>query len=241
MKILVIAAILLFAGSAVGFWMTGLPAYAEGTEARADLDLRVASLAELLSRTSSVSHPEIDSFDQRLEDLTGLLDERLLLMLESISREQPPTLATVLTGSGPSWCSLESPMGRRLVELAAGRPRVDAALASTLEAIVEASAFALESVEPRDDGQLVPVRDVPQLTAYEAEFVVLCQVDQALQILESLAAEPGEPLLTVSAASLRRVEPALWPVKPVGLSSPPVRLWVTVTALFRTAPTRGGR
>ena len=241
MKTLIIAAIALFVGSTVNFWMNGLPVYAEAADASTTLDQRVASLTELLSGTTTVSHAEIDSFDKRLEELTGQLDERLLLMLEALSREQAPTLATLLTRPGPPWCSLESPMGRRLVELAAGRPKVDAALATVLEAIVDASAFALESVEPRDDGQLVVVRGAPQLTAYEAEFVVLCEVEQALHILESLAEEPGEPLLTVAAASLRRVEPALWPVKPVGLGSPPVRLWLTVTALFRTAPTRGGR
>ncbi|GEM_PF-2209514 len=241
MRALVVAAILLFAGSAVGFWLQGLPAYAETAKARGALDQRVASLTELLSGTTTVPHSEIDSFDRRLEDLAGQLDERLLLMLESLSREQAPTLATVLTGNGPSWCSLESPIGRRLVEAAAGRPKVDAALATVLAAIVEASAFDLESIEPRDDGQLVVVRGAPQLTSYAAEFVVLCEVEQALQILENLASEPGEPLLTVAAASLRRVEPGLWPAKPVGLGSPPVRLWLTVTALFRSAPTRGVR
>lgn len=241
MRALMILMILLFGGSAVEFWLHGLPAYAAARDEALSLDQRVAGLSELIASAAPVPHAEIDSFDQQLAGLTAQLDERLLLLLESINREQPPTLATVLTRSGPSWLSLESAIGRRLVELAAGRPRVDAALALSLQAIVEASAFDLESVEAHHDGQLVPLHGAAQLSSYEAEFVVLCQLDQALEILESLSPEPGEPVLTVAAASLRRVEPALWPEEPVGLSSPPVRLWVTVTALFRAAPTRGAR
>ncbi|MFT7463439.1 MAG: hypothetical protein ACI9EF_001783 [Pseudohongiellaceae bacterium] len=241
MKALVSLSVLLFASSALGFYLYGLPAFAAEQEERVALDQRVADLFELVSTAAPVSHEEIESFDLQLESLTNQLDERLLLMLESLDREQQPTLATVLTSGGPSWLALDSTIGRHLVELAAGRPKIDAALARALKAIAAAAPFDLESVEAHHDGALIPVHGIEQLSAYEAEFVVLCEVDQALQILEALSPEPGQPVLTVAAASLRRVEPALWPYKPIGLSSPPVRLWVTVTALFRAAPAREAR
>jgi hypothetical protein len=241
MKAAVILAILLFAASAVGYVVRGLPANDAARDEREALGQRVSALADVLETFNLVSYAEIDAYETRLSELSVQLDERLLLMLESRSREQPPTLSHVLTRSGPPWLGLDTPMGTRLVQLAAGRPQVDAALARAVEAIAGAGAFDLESVEARNGGEVLPVEAAPDLTAYEAEFVVLCELDQALQILEDLSPHPGEPLLTVAAASLRRVEPVLWPTQPIGLSGPPVRLWVTLTALFRAAPRRGAR
>jgi len=241
MKAVVLLAILLFGATTVGFVVRGLPAYEAAQIERQALYERVSTLSEVLETVNLVSYSEISAHEARLASLSAQLDERLLLMLESRTRDKPPTLSHVLTGGGPSWLGLETPAGKRLVELAAGRPQVDAALAQVVEVVAEAMAFDLESVEARNEGELVPIDMAPELTAYEAEIVVLCQLDQALQILEELSSRPGEPLLTVSSASLRRVEPVLWPVQPLGLASPPVRLWVALTALFRSTSNRGAR
>lgn len=234
MKAWVVLALLALLAASVDFVRRGLPAYEQALEARDALEQRSQALAALLASTPLVAHAELAARGDARQALAAQLDERLLRLLESPTGERAPELVDVLTSKGPDWLGLQTDLGRRLVELAAGRPPVDRALARATRSMAASRVFAVESITPLHGGAIRQVEGLEELSTFDCEFVLVAEADDVVQVLEDLSPEPGEPVLSVSAASLRRIEPGLWPGDPVGLRSPPVRLWVTVSALFRT-------
>lgn len=241
MRAWVVLAALALVAAAVDFVLRGLPAADRALVARDGLTVRVEELAGVLGRTPVVGHADLAAGADAVERAAADLDERLLRLLESRTGEPTPGLVDVLTARGPDWLGLGTDTGRRLVEVAAGRPPVDRALARAVRSLAAAGVAAIESVTPLHGGAIREVEGLPELSTFDCEFVLLAEVEDAVTVLEDLSPEPGEPVLSLSAASVRRIEPGLWPAEPGRLRSPPVRVWLTVSALFRTPRHLRGR
>ncbi|RKY22019.1 MAG: hypothetical protein DRQ55_02410 [Planctomycetota bacterium] len=217
------------------FCVRGLDGHQRAQREAAALDARADELQQTLGHTQPVAWARLSSLEQAQRQARSDVDGRLSLLLDPLDAPSPPAAAAVLAASSMPSLQPGAPLQQRLQPALAADPDFADAVASLALRLEADGIFDLEDVT--DLGSLHDEL-LPELSTRRLECVVLAELPAALGLLEQLVPRPAPLLLSVSSASIRRINPGLWPRDPTGLGSPPVRLWVQldVTRRSRSEP-----
>jgi hypothetical protein len=238
MRLLATLVLTLFLSSVVTYAVAGREAEKRARLERDQLALRVETTRHALEDVIPVSHAELDALQRGRDALAKQGDQRVALITAARRGQQPLNLREALDDSDLASLATDSPLRSELLAWAAAQPGVEPVLAHILGRLDAAQIGELESLSARPEDALPPL---PDLAAVALELVVVSEMPQVMDLLESLVPGRGEPILTVTGASLRRIDPALWSTTVPGLATPPVRLWVRVQAFTRAPPRSPGR
>lgn len=230
MNALLLASALAFLAALGSLLLRGLPALDQAHRAGVALEQRADDLRSTLREVRPVSWDRLEQLEREVRDRARLVDARLSLLLAP--SERSPTIDPVAALANTGLPAL-LPDGRlRPVwdELVARSPQLAQALFTTLEVLDEQGAFDLDELVGLEPAA---VEGLPSLRQDGFELVITAELPAAVAILEALTPGPGSPVISVRAASIRRIAPGLWPQDPSGLSSPPIRLWMRLAAVSR--------
>jgi hypothetical protein len=233
MNSLLAASLLAFLLGLGTFLVRGLDAHVAAGKADAALSARCDALEHTLGQVRPVPRSRLADLERSVRDAGRKVDEQLSILLDPLDAPRPPAWSTVLGDTGLPSLQPEAALRGELETLMASDPELATAVAALVELLDSEGAFDLEDLT---DLGSAPWEGLPELTSRRLECVVLAELPVALAVLEQLVPRPGPLQLSVSAASVRRVVPGLWPSDPSGLSSPPVRLWFRLDATQRAAP-----
>jgi hypothetical protein len=239
-KSLGLASLLLFLVSLAVFATSGRAAYAAARHEQVALEQRVAELEQVRRDVPLVSYGELSALTDRRDQLAETAGQRLTILVGTGALPPAEDLELVFERAGLPSLQPGSALRERLFAWVATEPRAAPVLAALLDRMRTAGIEQLEGLLPSQEGRLAPVAGVPGLGELRFELVVVSELPELLELLESLVPGRGEPVLTTRGASLRRIEPSLWRSAPEHLTSPPVRMRVDVSALFGIA-SDGGR
>jgi hypothetical protein len=240
MRTLIGLVAIVFVGAAALFGTVGLAAVERVRERGADLAARLQHTRRALDETEVLSYADVEALGDERDRLREQVGQRRSNLLDARLASPPPPLEAALERARLPALDKGQPLRDYLQAMAAGRPAVAAALARTLEVLRAAGVERLETLVFRNDGAVLPAEGIDGLDRIEFELVVVSEVPEVLAVLEGLVPGAGEPVLSVASASVRRIEPNLWGDGGQGLTSPPVRLTVTVAALFAAPPAGAG-
>jgi hypothetical protein len=233
MNSLLAASLLAFLLGLGTFLVRGLDAHVAAGKADAELSARCDALDDTLGQVRPVSRSRLSELERSVRDTGRKVDEQLSILLDPLDAPRPPDWPTVLGTTGLPSLQPEAALRAELEALVAADSELATAMAALVEVLDAEGAFDLEDLT---DLGSAPWEGLPELISRRLECVVLAELPVALAVLERLVPKPGPLQLSVSAASVRRVVPGLWPTDPSGLSSPPVRLWFRLDATHRAPP-----
>ncbi len=237
MKVVAVLVATLFLSSVVTWLVAGLGGQERARTEHADLLRRIERTREARVTLPPVSYAEAEALAAERDRLDELGDRRLALLTDPRDAPRGRTLGSVLADLDLPGLAEGAPLRTQVEAWAADDPAAEAVLARLLALVDEADVAEVESLSRRREDSLA----VPDLAAEAWELVVVSEMDSVLAFLERLVPGHGEPVLSVTSASLRRIDPTLWSTLPDRLEAPPVRLSVRVEA-HRVRPTvPGGR
>ena len=236
MRLVVTLVLTLFVSSVVLFLVTGRGALERAREEHGLLLGRLTALEHARATVTPVSYAETEALRAERSRLDELGNRRLDLVLDA--RHVPPVAPLEETLAATTLASLQPGESlREQVERWSHGALARVVLERLLADLTAAGIAELESLDLRETTTLV----VDDLDALGLELVVVSEMEQVLTLLEGLTPGRGEPILSVTGASLRRIDPSLWSTTPDGLATPPVRLWVRLEAFVRRPTTSEGR
>jgi len=236
---LLICACLVFAVALGDFLVRGLGAYEEASIAHAELLQRHDQMRDLRAELQVVGYAESEALTGETERLAELVKTWRSTLLGT-GGNAPPSLDTLLSNSRIEAFEKGGDLHESIRAQAAVSVRAAPLLARLVEAVVRAGLKNVEALELTDAGAEHPVAHVSNAVQIESQLIVTGDLDAVLGCLESLAPGSDRPLLTVTQATLRRIEPDRWGSLE-GLTGPPVRLTATVAAIYATdEATRSG-
>ena len=227
------------------FVVRGHDAFASRDRAHEELLARERRLDELLRQVDGHGS---DFTGQREEHarVVALASQRLALLEGSGTRAALPRLAALLSAS-PAESLRPGGQLHESVRTQAGLPAdsqdagpdspspQELALARIVQVLGDAgAALSVDRLQLRG-GELAPVAGVKALRLLEAQVEVSGALPDVLAALEAFAPSEagGLPALTVKDASVRRIEPSSWGENLHRLTTPPVRLAISVDVLLR--------
>ncbi len=227
---LLILACLIFTVALGDFLVRGVSAYEQAAVAHAELIQRQTQMRDLRAELEVIGNAESDALaaeNQRLAEVVGSWRQTLL----GGGGNRPPPLDALLTNSRIDALKVGGALHEAIRDQAAVSTGASELLARMVEAVVRAGLSDVEALDLSDQGTEDPVPNVAGAYQIRAQLIVTGDLDKALACLESLAPGPDRPLLTVTQATLRRIEPDRWGALD-GLAGPPVRLTATIAAIY---------
>lgn len=237
------AVILVLALAAFLHW--GPPAFAARDQARADLAARERDLLALQRELSLPAPGTHEALVQEHAQLTAAVERQAAALAPTQDAGWPrlDALLASATGSLAPGSTLHAEL-RQLARLPAdGPPPAQAspqerALARLLAVLTRSpSPLAVEALGLGGDGELAPLAAPAGWQRIEVRVTLAGPLPDLLRAIEQLS--PGEsgpaPVLSVTQASLRRIDPAAWSGHLAGPEAPPLRLALTLDALFPPA------
>jgi len=229
-----LALTLLLAGALAEWFARGLPQSARAERAWQALRERETSLRAAQREIGPLDYDEFVQLSRRHEQASARLAQRRAALTEGGSQPPVPALPALLEATRIDGLRRPSPLADRLLAEAATSADSAACLAAIVHALPEAEDLEVEDLLLRDGGRPHDLSPSAGLRAVDAQLVVTGALPDVLGALEGLAPERGTglPLLMLRSASLRRIEPELWGSDVHRISSPPVRLSVTLGVLL---------
>jgi len=235
MKLLMTLVITLFLSGLVTFLVAGLPAQERARVEHADLIRRIDELRDARVSLPPVSHAVAEGLAAEHDRLEELGNRRLAMLTDQRYAAPHVALGTTLQRTGLAALENGMPLRAQVLEWAGESADTSYALSRLVNLMDESGIRELESLDRRPTDSL----GLTELPAESYELVVVSEMEDVLAFLEELVPGRGEPTLSVTGASLRRIDPGLWSTTPVDLATPPVRLWVRVEA-HHIAPNQPG-
>ncbi|MDG2149966.1 MAG: hypothetical protein P8N09_10625 [Planctomycetota bacterium] len=226
MKWLTAGLITLFFCAVATFVTVGLTANERARTESTDLLRRIETTREAWINIPPVSYSETEALAAEWIRLEELGNQRLSMLTDRRYAPIAENLEAVLDRMDLATLQPGTPLRNQLVSWAADDPRTEATLSSLFSLVHLGGLEEVESLDRRKQAHL----KIPDLTQETFELVVVSEMEGILDFLEQLAPGRGEPILSVTGASLRRIDETLWSTTPESLSSPPVRLWVRLEA-----------
>ncbi len=222
MRLLAALLATLFLSSAVVFAVVGLDAQERAKDAHVALLARLDAVQEARSAIPPVSYTAAQALTAERTRLAELGNQRLAMLTDE--RYAPPVqeLSAVLDALDAQGLQPGDPL-RSQVEAWAASDGSSAASLSRLLSFVHRS--GIQEVEDLDRRMEDSLR-IPDLQTGSWELVVVSEMHHVLDLLEQLVPGRGDPVLSVTGASLRRIDRSLWSTTPGSLDTPPVRLWL---------------
>lgn len=238
------AIILALALAAFLHW--GPPAFAARNQARADLAERERDLLAL-QRDLSLPAPGVHAalVQEHAQLTAAVAGQAAALAPTQVGAGWPrlDALLAVATGSLAPGGALHAEL-RRLARLPADGPPPaqpslqEQALARTLAVLARSpTPLDVEALGLGGDGEPAPLAAPAGWSRLELRATVAGSLPELLRAIEQLSpGEPGPgPVLSVTQASLRRVDAAAWSGHLAAREAPPLRLALTLDALFPPA------
>lgn len=162
----------------------------------------------------------------------ALVQRRALLDAGPADAEIPPLAEALAAARLPSLYPT-GPLGERLQRQAGTSARAERLLALLVMRLGAFDGLSISTID-LGEGQSAPLGGDTGLEQLEAVLVLSGGLPDVLSALETLvpARGAGLPQLSVRNASLRRIEPERWGPGLHQFSGPPVRLSVTLAAVF---------
>jgi hypothetical protein len=241
MKWLTAGLITLFLSAVVTFVLVGLKAHDRARTEATDLSRRLDATREAWVTIPAASYSETEALAAERIRLEELGNQRLSMLTDRRYAPIAHNLEAVLDRMQLPTLQPGTPLRSQVVSWAAEGPQTEATLAGLFSLVHLGNIQEVESLDRRKQENL----NIPELTQETFELVVVSEMEDILDFLEQLAPGRGEPILSVTGASLRRIDEALWSTTPESLATPPVRLWVRLEAHRLEAPANdlsgGGR
>jgi len=232
---------LLLAGMLAAFLLVAPPVFAARDQAHADLLRRER---DLLGLERELGIPDPAAFGLVLSEHARLAAEFARRSAAFTGPSEPAPRLDELLAAAPPALRPGGPLHdelRRLARLpqsgeaAAPPTEQELALTRVVEVLALAEApLSVDALELPGAGAAQPLDRLPGWRRIELRLVLAGALPDLLRALELLAPEAGgrAPWLGVTEASLRRIEPSHWGESLHQLETPPLRLSVTLDALF---------
>jgi len=236
MRLFSILVATLFLSAVVSFLVAGRPALQRSRSEHAALLARLGSLEHALQTITPVSYAEAEALREERSRLDELGNRRLDQLTDARHLPPLPGLEEALAQTDLEALGEGQPLRQAIVQWARESELASACLRRLLADLAATGSAELEALQRLEQTTL-------QLEDFDGigfELVVLGEMPDVLDLLERFVPGRGEPVLSVTGASLRRVEPGLWSTTPRQLASPPVRLWVRLEAYLRRPIRVGG-
>lgn len=232
MRLLSVLVVTLFLSAVVTFLVAGLGAEERARLEHAGMLRRLDSAREARASIPPVSYAEAEALLAERVRLEELGNRRLAMLTDLRYAPTPQSLAEALDRTRLSALQPDAGLRQSVEAWAAEDPQTEATLARLFSLIELSGIQEVESLERREQDSL----GILDLDAESYELVVVSEMDDVLDFLEQLVPGRGEPVLSITGTSLRRIEQGLWSTTPSELDTPPVRLWVRLEAHHVTGP-----
>jgi hypothetical protein len=232
MRLIAALVITLFLSATVIFVVVGLGAQQQARVEHAGMLRRLDATREARATIPTVSYAQTEALAAERGRLAELGNQRLAMLTDQRYAPAARSLESVLERSRLPSLQPGAPVRLLVDEWAAEDPRTEASLAGLFSLVHLAGIQEVEGLARREQDAL----GIPDLDSESFELVVVSEMEDVLEFLESLVPGRGEPVLSLTGASLRRIEQSLWSTTPAGLETPPVRLWVRLEAHHVVAP-----
>lgn len=231
MRVLSLLAALLIGSFAV-FVFVGLPAQRRADAARDALAQRIDDTAALERRMRLVSEGDVERLLDDRDRVRAVRDAWIEALVGRDDGEPSASFDERLAASRQPGLAPDTELARTLGAQAQASPRDAALLAALLGILDRAEVADVVGLELGTPGAWAPLPNVPDLVAARAQLTVVGGLEETLECLESLVPGEGLPILSIASATIRRVEPEGWGRHLKRMSSPPVRLSVTIEAML---------